>query len=100
MRPGQLPAGEVVNGRYTPVARTVVEVPNVKEGLTVGPDEVLVVVCHATDRWELQAVRDRMRDCGLRPDQIMLFGGDVTIGKAPRDQIRVIGQTFDGEVTP
>jgi len=82
--------GDVVGGPYTPVARTAVEVQGVKEGLTVGADEVLVIVCHSYDRRELEAVRDRMRDSGLRPEQILIFGGDVTIGKARREQIRMI----------
>lgn len=93
----ELAQGETIGSRHTPTVRTSVEVPGVKEGLTVGPDEVLIVVCHGSDRWELQAVRDRMRDCGLRPDQILLFGGNVSIGKAPQDAIRII---LDGEVTP
>jgi hypothetical protein len=69
--------------------RVVVEGP--AEALTVGPDEVLVVICHGTtDRYELQHLRSRMQDAGLRDDQILLLGAHFSMGKAPRDQIRVI----------
>lgn len=68
----------------------VVEILGPSEALTVGPDEVLVVVVHDyTDRWNLQQVRERMRDAGLREDQILLFGGYVSIGKAPKGNVRV-----------
>lgn len=75
--------------------RAVVEVQGPSEALTVGPDEVLVIVCHGTDdRYELQQLRGRFLDAGLRPEQILLLGAGFTIGKAPKDNIRVI----EGEV--
>lgn len=98
--PAEIASGEVVDGRYTPAVRTSVEIPGVKEGLTVGPGEVLVIVCHTAQRWELEAVRERMRDAGLRPEQILIFGGNVTIGKAPADQIRMVVEGETGDARP
>lgn len=76
-------------------SRPTVEVRGPSEALTVGPDEVLVVVVRGiADRYSLEQVRSRLLDSRLRPDQILLFGSmgpdDVTIAKAPRSDIRVV----------
>jgi hypothetical protein len=77
--------------------RGLVDVHGPSEALTVGPDEVLVIVCHGTtDRYELQHLRERCNDAGLRPEQILLFGAGFTIAKAPKDNIRI---TLEGETT-
>lgn len=89
MADGDLRPGSGMPGRDI-TRRNTVEILGPSEALTVGPSEVLVVVVHDyPDRYSLQEVRDRMRDAGLRDDQILLFGGNVTIGKAPAGNVRV-----------
>lgn len=78
--------------------RPTVEVRGPSEALTVGPDEVLVVVVHGyQDRYSLEQVRSRLLDSSLRPDQILIFGGDVTIAKAPKADVRVV---LNGDTGP
>lgn len=53
-----------------------VDVTGATEALVVGPDDVLIVSFgdHVTVE-EMEHIRDRMKDSGLRPGQILLIAG-------------------------
>lgn len=69
--------------------RSTVDVTGATEALVVGPDEVLIVAFRDLAHYdyadsELDAIRERFRDTGLRDDQYILIAGDVVMSKVPR----------------
>lgn len=64
--------------------RRAVTVQGVTEGLTVGPDDVLVLTLpQAWDDRQLTAVVDRLADA-LRPDQYIVISGQAYIHKTTK----------------
>lgn len=83
-------------------ARVTVEVAGPSEALTVGPDEVLVVVFPNANRGDLEHIRSRLTDSMLRPDQILLIAGYAQLAKAHKDASIVLqgrGDVIDGTAT-
>jgi hypothetical protein len=79
-------AARPVDGQLRPT----VHVSGAPAGLTVGPDEVLVLAYpHPVGRHELEAIRTRLLDSRLRPDQILILAGPdlrvVRIQSRPRN---------------
>jgi hypothetical protein len=84
--------GEIVGGRYTPsrrdgqlpAQRSTVEVRGATAGVTVGPDQVLVLTFPPhVDRHELEQLRGRLLDSDLRPGQILLVAGHIQVAVVP-----------------
>lgn len=68
----------------------------VKEGLTVGPDEILVILVEpGWSHEQAFAMRDRLLDV-LRPDQFVIIAGNATMAKAEKPPgKRIPGQDLE-----
>ena len=62
----------------------IVEVQGAKEGLVVGPNDVLVMHFPFLSARDLEAVRDHFKTTGLRDDQFILINGTLNMSKVER----------------
>ena len=72
----------------TPAPRHIVEIVGAQEAITVQPDQVLVITFPAhTTAAQLEQLRSRLLDSDLRPGQILLVAGALSVAVMPSKDV-------------